>query len=273
MSFDEFINKYDGKAIDWDGNYGPQCVDLYRQYVKEVLSFPQSPPVPGAKDIWDTYLPEYFKRIENTPTGVPEKGDVVIFGTGLGRYGHVSIFIEGTTSKFTSFDQNYPLGSLCHRQGHTYSGVIGWLTPLKKAMDIPEWFKTLLLEKNLSLEREGEFRSFWEKAVKYDDEIRGLQEQVKSANEALADRALEVSVLTEKNQKLSDKITETQELNNQLRSKNDTLTWESTKLELENKKLQEENLKLQEKIEKLESDNSLFGYSWWTRFKSLFQRR
>lgn len=272
MTFDDFIRKYDGKGIDYDGSFGNQCVDLYRQYVKEVLGYPQSPPVEGAKDIWNSYLPEYFRRIENTPTGVPEKGDVVIFGTGLGRFGHVSIFVEGNASKFTSFDQNYPTGSLCHLQGHTYSAVIGWLTPLKKAMDIPEWFKTLLLERNLTLDDEARFRQEWEKLLKYDNDIRSLQEQVKSANEALADRALEVSVLTEKNQKLSDKVDETEEINNQLRSKNDKIAWENDKLGIENKKLQEENTALQERIEKLESENSLYGYSWWTRFVSLWRR-
>jgi len=249
---DDFIKKWDGKGIDFDGAFSTQCVDLYRQYVKEVLGYPQSPPVAGAKDIWDAYLPEYFKRIENTPNGVPDKGDIVIFGTTLGKFGHVSIFVEGNATKFISFDQNYPSGSLCHLQGHTYSGVIGWLKPIQKNLELPTWFATLLQEKGLSLDREGEFRAFWEKAVKYDDEVRELKQQVISANEALADRAREVSMLTENNQKLSDKATEMEELYNTTRSDRDTATWEKEKLEIKVKSLEEEVGALQKKNQELE---------------------
>lgn len=265
MTLDEFIKKYDGQNIDFDGSFGAQCVDLYRQYVKEVLGFPQSPPVEGAKDIWNTYLPEYFGRIENTPTGVPEKGDIVIFGEKIGKYGHVSIFVEGDTRRFVSFDQNYPLGTPCHLQGHTYNAVIGWLTPLKKSMEIPSWFKTLLAEKGLSLEREGEFRSFWEKAIKYDDEMRALREQVQSANEALADRAREVSMLTEKNQKLEDKAKEKEDLYNTTKQERDNFEWEKNKLQLEVERLQDEILKLQREKEFLEGKTD--DLSWFDLLK------
>lgn len=255
MSLDDFIQKYEGKEIDYDGAFGAQCVDLYRAYVKEVLGYPQSPPVEGAKDIWDTYLPEYFTRIENTPEGLPEKGDIVIFGTGLGKYGHVAIFLEGNLSRFTSLDQNYPTSSPVHKQGHTYSAVIGWLRPIDKKMDTPAWFDTLLQEAGLSLEREGEFRAFWEKAKRYDEDIKNLQEQVKSNAEALADRAREVSMLTEKNQRLADEATEAEELLNQKRveiaEKNSQLRAQGFELDKANAK----NIKLQEDIDSLQNDN------------------
>ena len=202
MTLDEFVEKYNGKGIDFDGKFSTQCVDLYRQYVKEVLGFPQSPPVEGAKDIWDTYLPEYFRRIENTPYGVPEKGDIVIWGTKIGKYGHIAIFLEGDAKKFKSFDQNFPVGSLCHIQEHTYTGVLGWLRPIVKSMEIPEWFKTLLQERGLSLDREGEFRAFWEKAIKYDEDIKELRGQIIRLNEIVGPKFTEVSMLTEKVEKL-----------------------------------------------------------------------
>lgn len=271
MTLDEFVKKYDGQPIDFDGNYGPQCVDLYRQYVKEVLGYPQSPPVVGAKDIWDAYLPEYFKRIENTPTGVPEEGDVVIFGTTLGKYGHVSIFLEGTTTKFTSFDQNYPTGTPCHKQGHTYSAVIGWLTPLQKPMDIPNYLKTLLQEANIDINNEGQFRAFWEKAIKYDNEVNSLKNQIISTNEALAQRATEVSALTEANQKLSDQKDELQEALNKERDKCDKATWEATQLNLQVKSLTDDNLILEKELNLMKSQNDIYAYSWWTRLKSLFK--
>ena len=43
MTLTQFIKKYLGTKVDFDGKYGAQCVDLYRQYCAEVLGVPQSP--------------------------------------------------------------------------------------------------------------------------------------------------------------------------------------------------------------------------------------
>lgn len=136
MTPDQFFGKYDGKGIDFDGYYGFQCLDLYRQFVKEVLEVPQSPPVNGAKDVWNTYLPEYYDRILNTIEAVPIKGDIIIWGVGVGPYGHIAICKDGTQTELTSFDQNWPVGSLCHFQKHNFSNIIGWLRK-KTAMANP----------------------------------------------------------------------------------------------------------------------------------------
>lgn len=129
LTLDEFIAKYNSKGIDFDGAYGNQCMDLYRQYVKECIGGQQSAPVPSAKDVWETYNKDTFERIPNTPTGVPSRGDVIIWGTTLGVHGHIAVFVEGNQNSFNSFDQNYPLKSPCHIQPHTYKGVLGWLKP------------------------------------------------------------------------------------------------------------------------------------------------
>lgn len=167
MTLSEFVAKYDGKAVDWDKAFGNQCVDLYRQYVHEVLNAPQSPAIPGAKDIWNNYLSQFFTRISNTPEGVPQPGDVIIWGTGLGQFGHVAIFISGGATRFTSFDQNYPVGSLCHKQTHGYTGVLGWLrfkggslTELQECLNLHKKLvdETIDLKKaieNLKAEREA----------------------------------------------------------------------------------------------------------------------
>ena len=55
----------------------------------------------------------------------------------------------------------------------------------EKSKELPDWFKTLLQERGLSLDREGEFRDFWEKAIKYDKEITDLREQIKRLNEII----------------------------------------------------------------------------------------
>lgn len=127
MTTDEFITKYNNKGIDFDNYYGFQCMDLYRQYVKEVPDLPQSPAVAGAKDVWTTYLKDKYDRFENTPSAVPIKGDIIIWGTGAGPYGHIAVCTEANVNDFKSFDQNWPVNSLCHIQPHNYTNVLGWL--------------------------------------------------------------------------------------------------------------------------------------------------
>ena len=48
MTFDNFITKYNGKFIDFDGYYGYQCVDLARQYIKDVLGYAPYTAMPSA---------------------------------------------------------------------------------------------------------------------------------------------------------------------------------------------------------------------------------
>lgn len=130
MNIQEFVAKYSGKGIDYDGHYGFQCVDLYRKYVQEVLNYPQSPGVSGAKDIWNSYLQEYFTRVANTPDGIPEPGDIMIWGDTYGPYGHVAVVTKATLTTFTCFSQNDPTGSLCGEKLYrTYKPVLGWLHP------------------------------------------------------------------------------------------------------------------------------------------------
>jgi hypothetical protein len=132
MTFDYFINKYNGQYIDYDGHYGYQCVDLVRQYLKEVLAvepYVAIPPVKYAKNVWEKYNPNYFTRITNGRDNFPGNGDIVIwrYYPGVtGWPGHISVNITGAPMNFISFDQNYKI-TACHRQLHNYKGVMGWL--------------------------------------------------------------------------------------------------------------------------------------------------
>src|SRR3990167_857740 len=132
MILDEFIKKYNGKGIDYDGAFGNQCMDLYRQYVKEVLGFPQSPAVVGAKDVWDTYLKTHYTKVGNTPEGFPNKGDVIIWGKTYGPFGHIAVCIEADINKLKVFGQNDPLGTLCQERVYNYNHILGWLKPIKE---------------------------------------------------------------------------------------------------------------------------------------------
>jgi CHAP domain-containing protein len=133
MTHDDFVSKYKGRYIDYDGAYGYQCVDLMRLYQKEVFEVPpNSIPAAGyARDIYKNFKPnQYFDKINNTPTGIPQKGDIIFFNTYpfvYGIAGHVAIYHEGNVNTLISFDQNYPTNTACHLQKHSYRGCLGWL--------------------------------------------------------------------------------------------------------------------------------------------------
>lgn len=128
MTYEEFKNKYNGVGVDWDGHYGAQCVDLARFYIHEVWEVFQFPPVVGAKDIWEAIDESIYTKIPNSPEGVPEKGDVIVWdGRMGGGYGHVGIFDRGDVNQFWSFDQNWPTGTPSSIQYHkNYYAVKGW---------------------------------------------------------------------------------------------------------------------------------------------------
>lgn len=132
MNYNEFIKTYKGKSFDYDGVSGVQCVDLVKQYLNKVFGIK-----PGswgnAKDYYEDYnsnktLKANFTRIANTPEFVPKKGDIVVWGTGLGnKYGHIAIATgEGTTSYFYSYDLNWN-GKTVKKVKHTYKGFLGVL--------------------------------------------------------------------------------------------------------------------------------------------------
>jgi hypothetical protein len=150
MKISEFFSKYENTRIDFDGYYGSQCVDLFNKYLVEVLDIKnpiQMFPVASAFQIWDyAKNNNLFERIENTPSGVPQEGDIIIFGKdNVFIHGHVGIFKSGNEKSFISFDQNYPLGNDCSFITHDYlkPKVIGWLRPKKfikedEVITIPE---------------------------------------------------------------------------------------------------------------------------------------
>jgi hypothetical protein len=125
MTFDEFINKQTGKPVDFDGVYPNQCMDLMHQYVYDVLGLTDTRLLahPSAYQVFTDFTEtDYFEKIANTPTSVPQKGDIVLFNkTSSNPFGHVCIFVDGDANKFNSFDANFPTGSLPHIQNHSYT--------------------------------------------------------------------------------------------------------------------------------------------------------
>jgi len=125
MTLSELLAKYNGKYVEVAGSANAlnQCVDLANLYIRDVLGL-SIIEWTNAKD-FPGQMKDDFTWIKNTPDGVPQYGDIMIWDNG--NYGHIGVFIEGNVNTFKSFDQNYPLGSPAHVQGHTYANVAGWL--------------------------------------------------------------------------------------------------------------------------------------------------
>ncbi len=112
MNLIDFIKKYSGKKVDFDGAFGAQCVDLFRQYSKEVNGTPHTGAVDGAKDLFLSYdkLPQekkYYFRIKESAGTIFQSGDVAVWGaTASNKYGHVAIIVSDLGSGFIVFEQD-----------------------------------------------------------------------------------------------------------------------------------------------------------------------
>lgn len=132
MNYQDFINTYNGKSVDYDGGYGVQCVDLIKLYLDKVFNI-KIGAIGDAHVYFDNYnkvelLKNNFDRIENTPDFIPSKGDIVVWNKNTGNgCGHVAIATgEGTTTYFYSYDQNWG-GKTIRRIYHNYTNVSGVL--------------------------------------------------------------------------------------------------------------------------------------------------
>ena len=104
MTYQEFKNKYNGKYIDFDGYYGPQCWDLAQFYFKEVLNLPSSI-LSGCGQVKNMLvkpkidvLRAYFNEV---PINQMVTGDVCIWSTN-----HIAIFDHWDGRNCWYFSQN-----------------------------------------------------------------------------------------------------------------------------------------------------------------------
>lgn len=99
MTLTEFMNKYLGTKVDFDGKFGAQCVDLFRRYCADVLGVPQSPAVEGAKDIIRN--PGVLAVTKDSALADYSRGDILIWGaTKTNKYGHVAILVSVYNTKY-----------------------------------------------------------------------------------------------------------------------------------------------------------------------------
>lgn len=111
MRLEQFLTKYCGKKVDYDGVYDAQCTDLFRQYCQDVLDIPHTGGVDGARELYERYgdLPlekKYFTRL--TKSAVPQYGCVAVWGaTPTNKYGHVAIVVAKlSATSLLVFEQN-----------------------------------------------------------------------------------------------------------------------------------------------------------------------
>lgn len=253
-----------------------QCMDLVYEWVF-CLDIPKATiQHQYAYEVWtkaSDLTREYFDLLENTPDFVPKDGDIGVLKGG--KAGHIVIALGGgNTRSFLRYEQNNPIGTHPAVNSGGYANILGFLRPKKVVTEgTPQWLVSFLSENNLNVNDESKIRSIFDKARRYDDEIRGLKEQVKSANETLADKSLEVSLLTDKITKTENERDEANEQLNQTRSERDKTTWEKEKLEIENKRLSETVSDLNDKVDRLSEHNDIYAYSWLERLRSVLIRR
>jgi hypothetical protein len=120
-----FVKKWRGQFIPPKFGANFQCVALVNQFTSEM---------------WHVFWPRLsdagmfvgfsvpgFVFIRNTPTNNPYPGDLVEWGhSPTLPWGHIAVCISADSMHINSFDQNWPIGSPAHEQGHTYVGVSGW---------------------------------------------------------------------------------------------------------------------------------------------------
>jgi hypothetical protein len=187
MTTDEFVALWNNKPLEVAGSTAKdQCVDLANGYIRDVLGLPIIEWT-NARDFPSKVSPLDYDYIVNTPTGIPSKGDLVIWGGSI--YGHIAVFLEGDANTFTSFDQNWPEYSPCHKQFHkSYLNVLGWLHPKKDNMLIYKEFDLSNTESMKSLV------DFWVEYVK-EGKLNQLRAELKASNQANEENDLLTSKL------------------------------------------------------------------------------
>lgn len=144
MTLDEFVNKYNGKLVDFDGKYGCQCVDLVRQYFQDVWNLPEQPEgVDGAQDFFFKHesRPKQKKYCElhiYIQANLPPVGAVVIFkASNNNANGHIAVCTKATASFIEVLEQDgiYNLKALkdgreqkpAYIAKWDYDRLVGWL--------------------------------------------------------------------------------------------------------------------------------------------------
>lgn len=141
MTVQEFFNKYLNQSVEAeDPSNLFQCMDLAFKYCDEMAIPRDTIRHLYASQVYtqpNDNTVKYFELIPNTPSGIPQVGDVPVFGTVVGIAGHICIATgEGNVSTFKSMDQNWNNIKKAVYVNHTYDGILGWLR-IRKSTVVP----------------------------------------------------------------------------------------------------------------------------------------
>lgn len=141
MNHQEYKNKYLGKFQKEPGMKTSECVWNSKLYAKEVHGITLGGFGGSALSGWEnksnTFEPKKWRRVLNTPDAIATQGDIVFWGTALGKYGHVAVFDSGNLNVQAVLSQNSTgangdvPGDEIILKMYTYRGCLGWFTPIK----------------------------------------------------------------------------------------------------------------------------------------------
>lgn len=129
MNINDFVEKWNGKKVEYDGAYPNQCVDLTKRWQSD-----NKWPVMRGNAIqwsWPSHYGSSYTFVRNGLHNKPDPGDIVVFKSGL--YGHIGVCVQADYLNLTCFEQNNPVGAPCRTVFHRYYGlgtsmpVLGWL--------------------------------------------------------------------------------------------------------------------------------------------------
>lgn len=137
LTLQQFIDKYNGKSVDFDGYYGYQCVDFFNFYNAEVVGAPRlgTPVTNGARDLFEVDSSSrraYYDVVSASASLLA--GDVLVYGEPHGRaivggkqifFGHVAIYIGDNQV----INQNGRRGEVVSIDTVITKGLLGVLRP------------------------------------------------------------------------------------------------------------------------------------------------
>lgn len=128
--FKAFREKYLGAIVNdsCTSSYA-QCVDLMARWQK-ALGKRCTTGYRYAYQAWDQIDSTQWRKVKNTPSGVPPIGALVFFRPHPGQRpqaGHVAIARAGcTSSRLLTLDQNWSARNRTTDERHVWDYVIGW---------------------------------------------------------------------------------------------------------------------------------------------------
>jgi len=264
-TFNTWLAKVDGKKVETvDPTNKYQCVDLAVSWL-DALGIPR---LAGGSSIfphlhayqiytvWSGEKLKYFTRHANTPDAMPQKGDLIVWGSTYGTSGHVAVCTDNVDlNAFWAVSQNDPIGSATFVRRYNYNHVLGWL----RYKTVSET-TTPVINPDTSMR---DFDTHLEQSIKdksrvsfYKDDRKRVIDDLLKLEYELGQQAQKMAKATDEIGQLKDKVAERDEdialLLDQKRELENAKTKEMKEFQSEIKRLQKEVDKERDKALKLD---------------------